>query len=216
MRSIILIAPPAAGKGTQSDLISEKYGLVHISTGELLREKSLVDEKIKNELSAGNLIDDDIIFGLLKERLNKEDCKKGFILDGFPRTIIQAQKYDTLMKENNISSNVVIFLDVDKDLAYKRVMGRVTCPKCGNVYNEFLDEAKPLVLGKCDKCNENLIKRLDDNIDSFSNRFDIYYKNTVPLIKFYEEKGILHKIDSAIGKDGVFEVIQKILGDYND
>lgn len=216
MKSIILIAPPAAGKGTQSDMISSKYGIVHISTGDILREFALKNDDLEQQLTTGTLIDDDVIFKLLGNRLRKADCKKGFILDGFPRTVNQAMMYETIMNEIGVSSNIVIFLDVDKDTAFKRVVGRVTCPKCKHVYNELFDDARPEVLGICDKCGTHLVKRSDDNFETFGERYDVYYENTAPLIDFYKEKGILHKIDSGIGKDSVFEVIQKIIGDFND
>lgn len=216
MRSIILIAPPAAGKGTQSELISLKYGFTHISTGELLREVALTNDDLKQQLSTGYLISDSVIFDLLENRLKNEDCKKGFILDGFPRTVNQAKKYESIMNEIGVSSNVVIFLDIDKNEAFKRIEGRVTCPKCKRVYNELLEDVKPKVLGICDKCGVELIKRSDDNFSTFSKRYDVYYENTAPLIDYYGEKGILHKIDCGIGKDSVFEVIQKIIGEIND
>jgi len=120
------------------------------------------------------------------------------------------------MKEIGVSSCIVIFLDVNKEIALKRIAGRVTCPSCKHVYNELLDDAKPKVLGICDKCGSHLVKRSDDNFETFSERYDVYYENTALLIDYYEEKGILHKIDSGIGKDSVFEVIQKIIGDFDD
>ena len=216
MMSIILIAPPAAGKGTQSELISSKYDFVHISTGDLLREVALTNPDVNELLESGNLVDDDMIIDLLKDRLMRPDCRKGFILDGFPRTVNQALKYESMMNKIGVNSNIVIFLDVDKELAYKRVSGRVLCPNCKQVYNELIDESKPNVLGMCDECHTELVKRNDDNIDTFNERYDVYYENTAPLISYYKEKGILYKIDSGIGKDNVFKVIQDIIGDLND
>lgn len=216
MISIVLIAPPAAGKGTQSDLISSKYGFIHISTGEILREIALNDSNLKQRLVSGDLIDDDTIFNLLEERLKKTDCKKGFILDGFPRTVSQAKKYEEIMKEIGVSSNIVIFLDIDKDIACKRIVGRVTCPKCKRVYNELLDGVKPDVLGICNKCGEHLVKRSDDNELTFSKRYDVYYESTEPVINFYQEKGVLYKINSGLDKKSVFDIIQNIIGDFND
>lgn len=216
MMSIILIAPPAAGKGTQSELISSKYDFVHISTGDLLREVALTNPDVNELLESGNLVDDDMIIDLLKDRLMRPDCRKGFILDGFPRTVNQALKYESMMNKIGVNSNIVIFLDVDKELAYKRVSGRVLCPNCKQVYNELIDESKPKVLGMCDECHTELVKRNDDNIDTFNERYDVYYENTAPLINYYKEKGILYKIDSGIGKDNVFKVIQDIVGDLND
>ena len=216
MKSIILIAPPAAGKGTQSDLLVEKYGFAHISTGDLLREVALHDESMKKLLESGNLIDDEIVFGLLHNRLLQDDCKKGFILDGFPRNVNQAIKYDGMVDDLGVTSNVVIFLDVDKETAFKRIVGRVSCPKCHRVYNDMIVESMPKVSGICDDCGELLVKRSDDNSETFGTRYDVYFKNTAPLIEYYEKKGILYKVDSGKGKDSVFKVIDKIVGDLYD
>ena len=211
MRSIILIAPPAAGKGTQSDMLVEKYGFAHISTGDMLREVAKYDSDIKAKLDNGELISDDIVFSLLEKRLSDEDCKKGFILDGFPRNVNQAIKFDEMIKKLDIDSNVVIFLDVDKDTACKRIVGRLSCPNCKKVYNDMIMESMPKISGKCDDCNVSLIRRSDDNSVTFGKRYDEYLKNTAPLIDFYEKKGIFHKVDSGRGKDIVFESIKDII-----
>ena len=216
MKSIILIAPPAAGKGTQSDMLVEKYGFAHISTGEMLREVASHNEDIKRQLDSGNLISDEVVFDLLRERLLQDDCKRGFILDGFPRNVNQAIKYDELVSHLNVTSNLVIYLDVDKETACKRIVGRLTCPKCKKVYNEFIEDAKPIVSGICDDCNVSLDKRSDDNSETFSKRYDVYYSNTEPLIEYYEKKGILSKVDSGMGKDNVFNEIKNIVGDLDD
>lgn len=216
MRSIILIAPPAAGKGTQSDMLVEKYGFVHISTGDLLREVALHDESIKKLLETGNLIDDEIVFKLLHDRLLLDDCKKGFILDGFPRNVSQAVKYENLMKDIGISSNIVIYLDVDKETVIKRIAGRVSCPNCHRVFNDMIDESKPKVSGKCDDCGSVLVKRSDDNAETFGTRYDVYCKNTLPLIDFYKGKGILYSVDSGMGKDSVFKAVCDVVGAFND
>ncbi len=216
MRSIILIAPPAAGKGTQSDMLVEKYGFAHISTGDMLREVAKTDEVIKSKLENGELISDDIVFDLLQKRLEQDDCKKGFILDGFPRNVNQAKRYDQIVDELGISSNVVIYLDVDKETALKRIVGRVSCPSCHRVFNDMIEEAKPKVSGKCDDCGSELVRRSDDNSETFGKRYDVYMNNTAPLIDYYSEEGILYKVDSRMGKDEIFEVIENILGDIND
>ena len=216
MKSIILIAPPAAGKGTQSDMLVEKYGFAHISTGDMLREVAKHDSSIKELLESGNMISDDIVFGLLRDRLLQDDCKKGFILDGFPRNVNQAITYDGMVNELGVTSNIVIYLDVDRETAFKRIVGRVSCPKCHRVYNDLISESMPRVSGKCDDCGELLVKRTDDNSETFTTRYDVYNKNTAPLIEYYEKKGILNKVDSGKGKDSVFKVIEKIVGDLND
>ena len=211
MKSIILIAPPAAGKGTQSDMLVKKYGFVHISTGDMLREVAKSDSAIRSKLENGEFISDDIVFGLLRDRLASNDCKKGFILDGFPRNVSQPIKYDEMINDLSIDSNIVIFLDIDKDVACRRIVGRVTCPNCNKVYNDMIEESMPKIKGICDVCGENLVKRSDDNIDTFDKRYNAYYENTNPLIKFYEEKGILYKVNSGMGKDSVFKVIEDIV-----
>lgn len=211
MKSIILIAPPAAGKGTQSDLLVERYGFAHISTGDMLREVSKYDSAIKAKLENGELISDDIVFSLLEERLSDKDCQKGFILDGFPRNVNQAVMFDEMIKKFDIDSYVVIFLDVDKDTACKRIVGRLSCPNCKKVYNDMITESMPKISGKCDDCNVSLVRRSDDNSVTFGKRYDEYLKNTAPLIDFYEKKGIFHKVDSGMGKDIVFESIKNIL-----
>ena len=216
MKSIILIAPPAAGKGTQSDMLVDKYGFAHISTGDMLREVAMHDDSIKSKLENGEFISDDIVFSLLLDRLKLDDCKKGFILDGFPRNVNQAIVYDGLIKKIGIDSNVVIFLDVSKDLACKRIVGRVSCPVCHRVFNDMIVESMPKVSGKCDDCGASLVKRSDDNSETFGKRYDEYLKNTAPLINYYEEKGILYKVDSGMSKDVVFSNIESILDSLSD
>ena len=216
MKGIILIAPPAAGKGTQSDMLVEKYGYAHISTGDILREVALHDDVIKNKLENGEFISDDVVIELLKKRLSSDDCRNGFILDGFPRNVNQAKCYDAMSSELGITSNTVIYLDVDKDTALKRIVGRVSCPKCHRVYNSMIRELMPKVSGKCDDCSELLVQRSDDNGETFGKRYDLYIENTSPLIDYYLEKGILYKVDSGKGKDEIFEVIENILGGIND
>jgi adenylate kinase len=216
MKSIILIAPPAAGKGTQSELLVEKYGFAHISTGDILREVALHDDSIRKLLESGSLIDDEIVFDLLQKRLLKDDCKKGFILDGFPRNVNQAVKFDSLIGSIGVTSNLVIYLDVSKETAIKRIAGRVSCPNCHRVFNDLIEESMPKVSGKCDDCGNDLVKRSDDNAESFSKRYDVYLEKTLPLIDYYKGKGILYTVDSGLGKDKVFELVEKIVGDLND
>ena len=214
MKNIIFIAPPAAGKGTQSILLREKYNLAHISTGDLLREASLEDSErgqyILNCLKEGNLVSDDITIELLIERLNKDDCKNGYILDGFPRTVEQAIQYETILKNLNKELGVVIFLDIPKEIALKRIVGRQVCPSCGAVYNDQIDISKPKIQNICDVCGHELQKRKDDNETTFNIRFETYMKKTEPLIKHYEELGVLYKINE-VDKEKVFKRIEEII-----
>lgn len=216
MISIVLIAPPAAGKGTQSELLVKEYGFAHISTGDMLREVSLENSDIKAKLESGDLISDDVVFDLLLDRLKRNDCKKGFILDGFPRTLDQAMRYDSLMSVIGVTNSVVIYLDVDCDTAYERIVGRMVCPNCEHVYNELISESMPQVAGICDKCGSSLVKRSDDNRDTFKRRYDVFYEDTLPVVNHYKEKGILHIIDSTTGKGDILKVIEGFVGDLSD
>ncbi len=206
MKNIILIAPPAAGKGTQSKMICEKYNLVHISTGDILREKSKTNVELADLMKKGCLIDDNTMTKLVSERLKEDDCKNGFILDGFPRNINQAQ----LLSDMNININYVFYLNVDEEILKKRIVGRISCPNCGSVYNEQIDESMPQKTNICDKCGNNLIKREDDNEESFKTRYETYILNTFPLIDFYRNNSNLYEINST-DKMTTFNEICKVL-----
>ena len=214
MKNIIFIAPPAAGKGTQSELLCNKYGLLHISTGDLLREESKknteLGQEIKEKMSTGKLIDDSIIIELLKNKLI-EIGNKSIILDGFPRTVVQAEAYDDMLDELNLDLGYVIVLDVDKELLEKRIVGRVSCPNCGNVYNELIEESKPMQEGLCNNCHTKLVKRADDNSESFKVRYETYLNTTKPLISYYESKGCLYHVDGNSSKHQIFDNIVNIL-----
>ena len=212
--NLILIAPPAAGKGTQAKKISKEYSLPHISTGDLLRD--IDDENLKKEIKAGKFVSDELVTTLLKERIKKEDCKNGFILDGYPRSLKQAKLYEDLTKELNLDLGLVLVFDLPKEDAMKRMTGRQSCPKCGAVYNEFVDIIKPKVSGICDNCGESLIKREDDNIETFEKRYQTYEETTKPLIGYYESKGIVRYVKSGITPEDTFKNIKEILGDKND
>ena len=156
MKNIILIAPPAAGKGTQAKMLHEKYNIPHISTGKLLREEATKETElgktIKETISKGRLVSDEIITTLLKLRLMNEDCNNGYILDGYPRNIEQAKIYEELLKSLNKDIGIVVFFDIDKDLAMKRTLSRIECPNCGTSYNLLVNELKPTLEGICNKC----------------------------------------------------------------
>lgn len=220
MESIIFIAPPAAGKGTQSKLLCDAYQIPHISTGDLLRDASLVENErgmyIKEQMRLGALVSDDIILELLEERIKKEDCNHGYILDGFPRNIEQAIAYEKILDRLEKKLGIVIFLDVDKELACERIEGRISCPQCGSVYNEVIEESKPRVEGICDRCGSTLVKRHDDNRETFGARYDTYLLKTQPLIDYYEKKGVLYKVESNEDKMATFNQISNILKGRNE
>ena len=199
MKNIIFIAPPSAGKGTQSKLISEKYNLPHISTGDLLREETSKGTEFGNEIKAimesGNLVSDDIITKLLENRLSQDDCNNGYILDGYPRNIEQAKIYEELLTKLNKDLGVVIFLDIPRQGALDRVLSRIVCLSCGTSFNLVEEALKPKKEGICDKCGVDLKVRSDDNSETFANRFDTYLNKTQSLIDYYNEKGVLKTIE---------------------
>lgn len=213
MKNIIFIAPPAAGKGTQSKLISAEYSIPHISTGDLLRDEinsnSPLGSRIISDMERGNLISDDIIVNLLRNRLSKVDCNNGYILDGYPRTVEQAKIYHDLLKELRKDIGLIIFLDIDKELALKRTLSRTICSACGSSYNLAVTELKPRIDGICDRCGHALCIRSDDNKETFPNRFDTYLRETNPLINYYNELGILRRIKIE-EQDTAHDIFNKI------
>ena len=212
MKNIILIAAPAAGKGTLSELLVEKYGYIHISTGDLLREsskeKSELGEKISTMLKNGELVSDEIVFELLENKLKVVD--KPYILDGFPRTINQAYKYDELITKLNKSLGIVVVLNCDYDILKNRIVGRWLCKECGSIYNTLTGVNTPKEENICDKCGGELYKRSDDNEESFKTRYETYLEKTKPLIDFYQEKGNLHYVNSET-KDIMLKEIEDLL-----
>lgn len=215
MRNIILIAPPAAGKGTQSKKICEKYHIPHISTGDLLREAASQNDEfgnnIKKLIDAGQFVSDEIVMNLFLRRIQNPDCQNGYILDGFPRNIKQAEMYMNLLKQNNLPLGDVIYLDLPKETARKRIVGRLSCPNCGAVYNDQFEDSKPLHFGTCDKCNGALSKRADDTDEVFNQRYETYMRETYPLVEFFERNGLLFRIGSGISADRTFNEIEKII-----
>lgn len=214
MKNIILIAPPAAGKGTQSKLLCDKYKLAHISTGDLLRAVTTKDDefslKVKEIMQSGKLVSDDIVLKLLSNRIKENDCKDGFILDGFPRNVSQANSYIDMTKKLDIPIGSVIYIDVPKEITKKRIIGRLSC-KCGAVYNDQIEENKPKKEFTCDICGSLLNKRSDDNEETFEKRYDEYVKETYPLIEFFENIGMLHKVNGVESKENILNEISKII-----
>lgn len=210
--NIILIAPPAAGKGTQAKLLSSKYQIPHISTGDLLRAATgELGDIVKHTMESGALVSDDLVLKLLEERITKEDCQNGYILDGFPRNVSQAESYMNLLEKLNKPLGYVIYLDASKEITQKRIVGRLSCPTCGAVYNDQIDESKPKKFGTCDKCNGPLSKRSDDNLETFEKRYQTFMGVTYPLVNYFKSKGKLFTIGSGISKERTLSEIEKII-----
>ena len=211
MKNIIFIAPPAAGKGTQSNMLKEKFGYNHISTGDMLREAinsgSEIGKEVKNIIDKGELVSDDLIIKLVKDKLTSLEGKP-FILDGFPRTLNQAKSLDEILTDDYI----VIYLDLAESEAINRITGRLTC-NCGKSYNVNIDKLKPKVDGICDNCGSILIKRDDDNVESFKVRFKTFLDNTDSILKYYEDKKRLVKIDVNRDVQDIFESILEVAND---
>ncbi len=220
MKSIILIAPPAAGKGTEADILKERYNIPHISTGDLLRKaaSSNTEEglEIKEQLERGALVDDDVVVKLLRERILEDDCKNGYILDGFPRTVMQARIYENMLKSIDKELGTIIYMDIDRETARNRIIGRISCPKCGKVYNTLVDGLKPQMDGICDTCHVALYKRTDDTASTFDERFNTYIDKTSKLIDYYKAKGLLQTVDSSISKEHTDLQVERILKNDNN
>ena len=215
MKNIIFLAPPAAGKGTLSEMLTEKYGYGHISTGDLLREEvkkgTALGQEAEGLMKAGKYVPDELIIKLISNRITEPDCENGYILDGFPRTKVQAEKYAELLKELGKDLGVVIYIDIDKDMAIKRACSRITCHKCGRIYNKYSNEMKPKVEGMCDDCNVKLTQRADDTEETFVKRFDEYMTKTMPLYDYYKDLGVLKTIKAYESKFDTFNEAVKVL-----
>lgn len=219
MRNVILIAPPAAGKGTQAKLIASTYNIPHISTGDLLRkeinDQSEIGLQVKAVLDSGKLVSDDIVLKLLENRIIESDCLNGYILDGFPRTLVQAENYLNLVEKLNYPLGDVIYINLPKEEARKRIVGRLSCSNCGAIYNDQFEDMKPINFETCDKCGKHLTKRADDTDQVFNERFKTYEDQTLPLIAFFTSKGTLFTVNSGINKEATFADVKKVINRGN-
>jgi len=211
---LILLGPPGAGKGTQAQRIVEKYGIPQLSTGDMLRAAisagTEIGKKAKAVMDAGKLVSDDIVIGIVAERIEQPDCAKGFILDGFPRTLVQADATADLLKSKGLDLSVVIEIRVDDEILADRIAGRYTCAQCGAGYHDT--NLKPKVEGVCDRCGSTHFKRRpDDNRETVVARLQAYYKETSPLIGYYYAKGLLKSVDGMAPIDEVTKSIEAIL-----
>ncbi len=210
---LVLLGAPGAGKGTQAKKLIEKYGIPQISTGDILR-KAVADgtplgKEAKSYMDKGELVPDSVVIGLVKERLAQDDCKKGYILDGFPRNTAQAETLDQVLAQMNAPLDVALVVDVDKDDLMKRLTGRRTCRGCQQMYN--IHFSPPKKEGVCDKCGGELYQRDDDKEETIKNRLDVYEKSTAPLIDYYAKKNILKTVKGVGSIDDIFNNICAIL-----
>ncbi len=197
--NLMVFGAPGAGKGTQAKFLVEKYGIPQISTGDMLRaaiaDKTAMGMEAKKYMDAGELVPDSTIIGIIKDRLDADDCQKGFILDGFPRTLAQAQALDDLLELNGKKIDSVLSFDVPDELIIERIAGRRVCPKCGASYHTKFNPPKKESI--CDVCGSELVIRKDDNAETVKNRLSNYHKQTAPLVDFYKDKGVFIQIDGS-------------------
>jgi adenylate kinase len=205
---------PGAGKGTQAEKIVEKYGIPHISTGDMFRaamkEGTELGLQAKSFMDKGELVPDEVTIGIVRERLSKEDCQKGFLLDGFPRTVPQAEALGNLLVDLNREIDYVINIQVDKDILMERLTGRRICKDCGATYHLVFNP--PHQEGICDRCGGELYQRADDNEETVQNRLDVNIKQSQPLLDFYESKGYLRPINGQQDIRKVLADIEQLLG----
>lgn len=210
---IVLLGPPGAGKGTQAKSISNKYSIPHISTGDIFRknisENTPLGIEAKSYMDNGQLVPDEVTINMVKDRLQQEDCKQGYLLDGFPRTVSQAEALQDFLDSRNESLDTALLIEVPRDFILERMTGRRVCPSCGASYHIKFN---PAVNGKCELCGSDVVQRKDDTEETVKERLDVYEKQTQPLIDFYKDKNLLSTVDGTQAINKVFESICRVLG----
>lgn len=211
---IVLLGPPGAGKGTQAKSICIRYSIPHISTGDIFRkniaEKTPLGREAKEHIDHGRLVPDDLTINLIEERLKEYDCKDGYLLDGFPRTVVQAEALTEFLKARNSQLNTALLIKVPHEFILDRMTGRRVCPGCGASYHIRYNPTQ--VFGKCDLCGTDVIQRKDDTEDTVRERLEVYDNQTQPLIDYYDKMQLLSVVDGTRAINEVFESICKVLG----
>ena len=209
---IVLLGPPGAGKGTQAKSISNRYSIPHISTGDIFRknisENTPLGMEAKKYMDNGQLVPDEVTINMVKDRLSQNDCKNGYLLDGFPRTVSQAEALQAFLKERNETLNTALCIEVPQEFILERMTGRRVCPSCGASYHVKFNPAKD---GKCELCGSTVVQRKDDTAETVKERLDVYEKETQPLIDFYKNINLLSVVDGTKAINMVFEDICTLL-----
>jgi adenylate kinase len=215
---IILLGPPGAGKGTQAKTLAQRLDLPHISTGDLLRQNvtqnTSLGQQAKDFMNKGALVPDSLVTQMVKERVTKSDVKNGFILDGYPRNLSQAEALDEILKQANASIDLVVYLDTSEKVVIQRLCGRLVCSKCGANFHK--ENMPPKVDMVCDNCGGKLYQRSDDKPETIKNRLQVYLNESSPLIKYYQDKNKLHPLSADGDKDVVLEEIISLTKECND
>lgn len=212
---LILLGPPGAGKGTQAKKLQDDFGIIQLSTGDMLRAKvsseSEIGQRCKEAMEAGKLVTDDLIIDIIASRIGENDCKNGFILDGFPRTTAQAKALDAMFEKKGLGIDHVIEISVNDDALIQRITGRFSCAQCGAGYHDEFQ--KPEIEGVCDNCGgKEFTRRSDDNAETARARLEEYHQQTAPIITYYGNKGLLESVDGMAPIDSVSEQLNAILG----
>lgn len=212
--NVLIMGPAGAGKGTMSDLILKEYDIPHISTGDMLRANVAnhtdLGNKAKAYMDAGKLVPDEVINAMVEDRLQQPDCQKGYLLDGYPRTLVQAKEFERIAAKIGKPVECVLGLEVDFEVLKDRITGRRVCPKCGATYH--IHNFPPKVEGVCDNCGEKLVQRSDDTVEKLTKRMEEYEKSTKPVIDFYDQKGLVTHLDASGKPEAVFGAIKEALG----
>jgi len=206
---IVMLGPPGAGKGTQAALLAERLDAPHVSTGDIFRSEqaqdTLLGKRVSNYLERGELVPDDLTIAVVEKRLGEKDCSNGFVLDGFPRSVVQAEALEDLLREQGTALTRVITIQVSEQEAVRRLTARRYCPKCGAVYN--LMSRPPERAGRCDVCGARLVQREDDTEETIRNRLRVYEEETKPLLAYYERKGLLVRVDGEAPVEAVADEV---------
>ena len=210
---MVLLGPPGSGKGTQASAMQRRWGLVHLASGDLLRanvkENTELGREAKPYMDAGELVPDELILDMMEDRLSQPEAQAGFVLDGFPRTLAQAEALDERLRRKGQRLATVVYLRVSEEEILRRLSGRLTCPQCNAIYQ--VDTMPPKQMGICDKCGSALVQRADEQPEVVRNRLRVYEEQTAPLAEYYRSRGLLHEVDGAIGVDRVLAEISRIL-----
>ena len=213
---VVFLGAPGVGKGTQADRIAAQYQVAKISTGDLLREavrnQTTLGLEAKNYMDQGKLVPDSVVIGLVKEKLANPSCTNGFVLDGFPRTVLQAEELGKALASKAMALDRVVNFQVSREDVVRRLSGRRSCPKCQATYH--VDFATPKVEGICDRCGESLVQRSDDRREAIETRLKVYDEQTAPLVSYYDERRLLSPMDASGAVDVVFQHLVKVLSPY--
>jgi adenylate kinase len=214
---VVFLGAPGVGKGTQADRIAARYKVVKISTGDLLREavrnQTTLGLKAKGFMDQGKLVPDSVVIGLVEDKLGQAGCANGFVLDGFPRTVPQAEELGKVLKSKHVKLDRVVNFQVSRDDVIKRLSGRRSCPKCQATFH--VDFAPPKIGSVCDRCGETLVQRSDDRREAIETRLKVYEEQTSPLIRYYGDQKLLSELDGAGSVETVFEKLGKVLAPYS-